>query len=184
MYLTIYADLRRSVLRRRYRTGHEKYGLSHYLSGQAELEDTICETNVPDFHIIFAGPVPPNPSELLGNQRFHTLLQTLRAEYDYVIVDTPPLGSVIDGAIVARESDGTVLIIESNSISYKAAQNIVSQLEKAGCRLLGCVLNKVDFKRAGRYGKYYEKYYYSYYASTEEEGEPLPEPGTAEETKA
>ena len=76
------------------------------------------------------------------------------------------------------------MIIESNSISYKAAQNIVSQLEKAGCRLLGCVLNKVDLKRAGRYGKYYEKYYYSYYASTEEEGDPLPEPGTAEETKA
>ena len=112
-------------------------------------------------------------------------MQSLRETYDYVIVDTPPLGSVIDGAIVARESDGTVLIIESDSISYKAAQNIVSQLEKAGCRLLGCVLNKVDLKRAGRYGKYYEKYYYSYYGSAADEGENLSEPETAaaEETK-
>lgn len=177
------ADLRKSVLRRRYRAGHEKYGLSHYLSGQAEMEEAVCETNVPNFDIIFAGPVPPNPSELLGNERFRGLLQELRKSYDYVIVDTPPLGSVIDGAIVARESDGTVLVIESDGISYKAAQNIVSQLEKAGCHLLGCVLNKVDLKRAGRYGKYYEKYYSSYYGNGSGDGETKQENAEAEDEK-
>ena len=149
------ADLRRSVLRRRYRTGHEKYGLSHYLSGQAELEDTICETNVPDFHIIFAGQVPPNPSELLGNERFKTLIQRFRTEYDYVIVDTPPLGSVIDSAIVARECDGVILVIESKAISYKFARMVKEQLERAECRILGCVLNKVELKNNSYYSKYY-----------------------------
>lgn len=64
------ADLRKSVLRGRYKANREKYGLSHYLSGQVELDDACCRTNVNNFDIIFAGPVPPNPSELLGGDAF------------------------------------------------------------------------------------------------------------------
>lgn len=157
------ADLRKSVLRGRYKANHEKFGLSHYLSGQSELEDTLCETNIENFHIIFAGPVPPNPSELLGSDNFREMVKQLRKEYDYVIIDTPPLGSVIDGAVVAACCDGAVIVIESNAVSYRFVQNVKEQLEKAGVRILGCVLNKVNLSSKSYYGKYYEKYYGSYY---------------------
>ena len=76
-------------------------------------------------------------------------------KYDYVIVDTPPLGSVIDGAVVGAICDGTVLVVESGAISYKFAQNVKEQLDKVGCRILGCVLNKVNTKKNPYYGKYY-----------------------------
>ena len=149
------ADLRKSVMHGRYKATRERYGLSHYLSGQAKLDEAVCATNIPDFHIIFAGQVPPNPSELLGGERFKTLVQRFRTEYDYVIVDTPPLGSVIDSAIVARECDGVILVIESGAISYKFARMVKEQLERAECRILGCVLNKVELKSNSYYSKYY-----------------------------
>lgn len=156
------ADLRKSVLRGRYKANKEKYGLSHYLSGQAEFEDACCRTNIENFDIIFAGPVPPNPSELLGSDRFKSLIELLRWKYDYVIVDTPPLGSVIDGVVAANVCDGTLIVVESGAISYKFVQNIKDQLDKGGCRVLGCVLNKVNMKASGYYGKYYGKYYGNY----------------------
>lgn len=159
------ADLRKSVLRGRYKASHEKYGLSHYLSGQVNLDDAVCRTNAENFHVIFAGPVPPNPSELLGSDNFKSMVAALRADYDCVVIDTPPLGSVIDGAIVSRECDGTVIVIESEAVSYKFAQSVKEQLDKAECRILGCVLNKVNTGNKGYYGKYYDKYYGAYYGS-------------------
>lgn len=156
------ADLRKSVLRSLYRVSAARYGLSHYLSGQSSLSDVLYETNVPDFYAIFSGPVPPNPSELLGGEAFGLLLEYLRREYDYVVVDTPPLGSVIDGAVVAKQCDGAVLVIESGTVSYKFAQSVKDQLDKAGCSVLGVVLNKVNLSSNSYYGKYYGKYYGMY----------------------
>ena len=138
------ADLRKSVLKGRYKSNASRYGLSHYLSGQASISEICCKTNIPNFYVIFSGPVPPNPSELLGNDAFELLLEYLRKEYDYVIVDTPPLGSVIDGAVAAQHCDGTVIVIESGAISYKFAQKVKEQLEKVDCRILGVILNKVN----------------------------------------
>lgn len=165
------ADLRKSVLRGRYKASREKFGLSHYLSGQSPLDDVICETNAENFHIIFAGPVPPNPSELLGSENFKEMIKRLREEYDYVVIDTPPLGSVIDSAVVSANCDGAVIVVESNAVSYKFVQSVKEQLEKAGVRILGCVLNKVNMSSKGHYGKYYEKYYGSYYGSYYGNGE-------------
>lgn len=157
------ADMRRSVLRGRYKATREKYGLSHYLSGQAEFDDVCCRTNVENFDMIFAGPVPPNPSELLGGERFQGLLELLRWKYDYVIVDTPPLGSVIDGAVAAAGCDGAVIVVESGAVSYKFVQNVKEQLDRVNCPVLGCVLNKVNLKKSSYYSKYYDKYYGGYY---------------------
>ena len=73
----------------------EVKGLTHYLSKQAKLQDVICATNLPKFHIIFSGVVPPNPAELLGSRQFKDMIRVVRDVYDYIIIDTPPLGRVI-----------------------------------------------------------------------------------------
>lgn len=156
--LLLDADIRKSSYINRYQVKHKVNGLSQYLSGQIEQREIIYRTNYPNVDIIFAGPVAPNPSELLEEKAFKSLIKEVRERYDYVLVDTPPVSSMIDAAIVAKQCDGAILVIESQLVSYKVAVKAKSQLEMSGCRLLGAVLNKVDAKK----DKYYVKYNYYY----------------------
>ena len=160
--LFIDGDLRKSVLLDRHRVYSEIKGLSHFLSGQSSANDIIYITQFPKLHIIFAGVVPPNPAELLESRNFEALIVSARKAYDYVIIDAPPLGSVIDGAVIAKHCDGAVLVIASNTISYRFARGVKKQLEKSGCPILGTVLNKANVKRDKYYSKYYGKYYGDY----------------------
>ena len=151
--ILIDADLRKSVLLGRTKTQKSVRGLAHFLSGQATLEDVICSTNVKNFYMIYSGPFPPNPAELLGGKNFRS-----------------PLGSVIDSAIVAEICDGSIMVIESGVISYRFAQEVKSQLERSNCPLLGVVLNKVDMQKQayGKYGKY-GQYKYGDYGQEEDD---------------
>ncbi len=166
--LYIDADMRRSVVVGRYKMVNTAFGLSHYLSGQKKLEEVLNQTNLDGMNMIVAGIVPPNPSELLEGKRFADLIRAARSTYDYIIIDTPPVGSVIDSAIVARQCDGVALVVASGEISYKFAQKVKSQLEMAGSRLLGVILNKVNLSQGSHYGRYYKKYYGGYYGKEEE----------------
>ncbi|MDF2820325.1 MAG: polysaccharide biosynthesis protein [Clostridiales bacterium] len=159
--ILIDADLRKSVLIGRYRIDKPIKGLTHYLAGLNTESETIYHSSIDNLDMMFAGPVPPNPSELLGGAMFADLIQSLSQRYDYILIDTPPLGSIIDGAVVATLCDGMILVIEANNISYKFAQKVKEQLDKSGCRILGAVLNKVDMSKSG-YSKYYGKSYTAY----------------------
>ena len=152
------ADMRRSVLLGRIAVNSNVKGLSYFLSNQSKLEEVVCSTNVENLHIIFSGPVPPNPTELLDSEVFREMLDTLRQTYDYILIDTPPPGSVIDSAIVAKISDGAIFVIQSEAISYRFACNVKAQLEKSKCPILGVVLNKVNILNRGYYIRNYEKY--------------------------
>ena len=156
------ADLRKSVFVGRYRIKSEEtiFGLSHYLSGQKKKADVINKTNIENLDMIIAGPVAPNPTELLGRDLFINLLNELKEEYDIVLVDCPPLGWVIDAAVVAPNCDGVVLVVESGAISYRYLQDVKKQLEVTGVNILGVVLNKVQVEGGGYYNKYgkYGKY--------------------------
>lgn len=181
------ADMRKSVLVGRYRTGSVRLGLTHCLVGRERLSSVICETDTPNLYVVFSGPVPPNPSELLGGRIFEKVLENMKQVFDYVIIDTPPLGSVIDAAVVSKQCDGTVMVIESNSISYRFAQRVKDQLDKAGAKILGVVLNKVDISGKGYYGhygnyygKYYGKYYGQYYGNGEDTADKQVRPKAAE----
>ncbi len=162
--LFVDADIRRSVVAGRYKAEGEIRGLSHYLIGQNRIEEIIYQVGDSGMDIIFAGPTAPNPSELLEGERFAKLLESQRECYDYIIVDAPPLGSVIDAAIVAHLTDGAIIVVESCAISYKLVQSVKRQLEKSECRILGVVLNKVYQDKNGRYyGNYYKRYTNGYY---------------------
>lgn len=161
--LIIDADMRKSILTGRYKIQHAELGLSHYLSGQCSAEEVKSKTNYENLHMIVSGPVPPNPSELLSHHRLKKLLDEMKESYDYIIIDSPPLGSVADALIAGRLSDGILLVIESEAVSYKYAQKIKKQLEMAECKILGVVLNKVNLKKREYYGRYYGKYYGKYY---------------------
>lgn len=164
--LLIDVDLRKSVLPRQVEGERPRKGLTHYLSGQASIADIIYLSEEPKFHIIFAGPVPPNPAELLASKSFERLIQKCREAYDYVLLDCAPLGMVVDAAVVAGCSDASILAIESGNISYHFAQGVKQKLENTGCPILGVALNKIDRAKSGRYyGKKYEKYYQKYYES-------------------
>lgn len=160
--LLIDGDIRKSDFVIRLGIEQEVIGLSQFLSGQAEIKDLICSTNYPNLHIIFGGPVAPNPSGLLSEDLFRTFMKEIRNYYDYIVVDTPPVGGVIDAAVIARYCDGGIFVIEPGVVSYKLAQKCIRQIEKSGCRVIGAVMNKVDTKRDKYYSSYY-KHYGSYY---------------------
>lgn len=165
--LFVDADMRKSILTGRYKIKNARMGLSHYLSGQCPVDEAVSITNIEKLHMVVAGPVPPNPSELLQSKRFSRFIEEMKKVYDYIIIDCPPLGSVVDALIIGRISDGVALVIAAEEISYKFVQKIKKQLEMAECKILGVVLNKVNLKRVGYYGKYYGKYYGEYYSNEE-----------------
>jgi len=157
--IIIDADLRKSVFIGRYKVSEHVNGLSHYLAGQNELNETICDTNIPNLHVMVCTKYVPNPAELLGGERFETMVEQLKENYDYVLIDSPPLGSVIDAAVMAPYCDGAAIIVSHANISYRFVQDVKKQIEKSGCKILGAVLNKVPIEKKGQYGKYYGKYY-------------------------
>lgn len=158
--LLIDLDLRKSVLPARMHATEVDKGMSHFLSGQNGLSDVVMATNISRLHVIFAGRYAPNPTELLSSSRFQSLISYVKNLYDYIILDVPPLGMVVDAVIVAQQCDGAILVLESGTVKYRLAQETKKKLEEAGCPVLGAVLTKVDRHQRGRYyGKYYDKYY-------------------------
>ena len=166
--LIIDTDMRKSVLVGRLQAvtedGTEILGLSHYLSGQQTIDDTTYRTDIENLYIMFAGPSVPNPTELLEKKYFSKLIKNARDCFDYVLVDTAPIGAAIDAAIVARHCDSTILVVAQDAEPSKSIIAAKNQIEASGGKILGVVLNKVNMGKVG-YGKYYGGYYGKYYGS-------------------
>ncbi len=161
--LLVDCDLRKSVMVGKYHMDGIKKGFSHYLTGQATIDEVIYETEEEGFYLTVAGPLSPDPTSLLNSELFDTFMKKMRERFDYVIVDAPPLGLVIDAVIIGQHTDGTVIVIEQGVIKRKMIQDVIRQLKRGNIRILGAVLNKVD-DRVGAYGNY--KYGYGYYGES------------------
>lgn len=131
-------------------------GLSNYLSHMDHFDNIVKKTNFENLYMVSCGIRPPNPAELLGTQRFKEFLQEAGEKFDIVIVDTPPLGSVIDCAIIANHTDGVVLVVRRKTVDYHKILRVKQQLEKANARILGVVLNKIGKSDYKTYYKYYD----------------------------
>ncbi len=154
--LLIDADTRNSVMSGTFKSNERYQGLTSFLSGNAELSDVICDTSIDNLMIIPAGQVPPNPTSLIQNDNFKAMIETVRGLYDYVIIDTPPLGLVIDAAILAHHSDASLLVIKAGADKRRTVTKLKEQLEQSDSVFLGVILNKYDIHldKYGSYGSY------------------------------
>lgn len=171
------ADLRRSVLIRNAQiqtTGPWK-GLAHFLAGYNEIQDVVYKTDIEGLYLVPIGQTVVNPLQLFETEEFDGFLEILRKEFDWVLIDTPPIGLVVDAAVIAAKCDGYVLVVSYNSTRRSELNDARRQMEKSGCPALGCIVNKVTVNSLSAkhyYNRnYYTKYYGKYY---KEEGKSSP----------
>ncbi len=157
--LLIDADIRNSVMPGIFKSREKITGLTDYLAGTQDLSHGLCETNVENLFVIQSGAVSPNPTALLQSENFGVMIETLRKYFDYIIVDTAPIGVVIDAAIIVQKCDASILVVEAGVAKRRDVQKAKSQLEHTGKPFLGVILNKFDVQREkyGHYGSYGKK---------------------------
>ena len=160
-------DLRKSQFKSRYGmefiegNGH---GVTHYLAGMCSLNDVVYETDVQNAYMIPVGQTVSNSLALLSTSRLSRMLKELREKFDFVIVDAPPVGVIIDAAEIAKSCNATIFVVKYNTIGRRELAEAKEQILRSGCDVLGAVLNDVAFDTLSS-KKYYNKSYYSYYDS-------------------
>lgn len=157
--LLIDGDIRNSVMSGVFKSREKITGLTEFLSGATDLSHGLCDTNIENLFVVQSGSVSPNPAALLQSKNFNDMIETLRKYFDYIIVDTAPIGIVIDAAIIVQKCDASILVAEAGVAKRREVQKAKSQLEHTGKPFLGVVLNKFDVQREkyGSYGNYGKK---------------------------
>lgn len=160
------SDIRRSFMMRDtgFTTNGKAYGLAHYLAGHCKLQDILYTTNPYGACLIPSGTTVADPINLLDTEIFSKLLDELAKQFDYVIVDAPPIGMVIDAAVIAKTCDGVVFVTEYNKTSRREMISSKAQMEQSQARILGCIMNKVTFDGIAS-KRYYYKGYYKHYSN-------------------
>ena len=151
--LLVDADIRNSVMSGVFKSREKITGLTEFLSGTTDLSHGLCDTNVENLFVVQAGSISPNPTALLQSENFSTMIDTLRKYFDYIIVDTAPIGIVIDAAIITQKCDASVLVTAAGEANRKDVQKAKGQLEQTNKPFLGVVLNKFNTS-AEKYGSY------------------------------
>ena len=162
--LVLDADMRKPKAHLAFSMAQEP-GLSNLLVGDTKASVAVKATGVPGVWLLPAGQIPPNPAELLGSDRLRHYLDQLRAHFDWVVMDSPPVMAVADASVLAHRSQaGVVFVVGADMTNRNAALKAVEQLEKSGAYFVGAVLNKADLQRnAYYYSQYYKREYASYY---------------------
>lgn len=160
--LLIDADLRNPRLHTSFEMKNER-GLSNIAAGMCISSEAIIATKIDGLEIITAGDIPPNPSELLNNQNIKIMLTSLKEKYDYIIIDTPPLGVVSDAFGLVNDVDGFILVAKAEKTEWPILDDVIYGLEFAKAKVSGFVLNGFIEQKTGKYGyKYHYKYKYKY----------------------
>jgi len=160
--LIVEADMRKPRITKSF--GMEnKEGLSSYLAGTLNLDNCIKPTHIPNLFLLPSGPKPPNPAELLTSRKPRTLLEELKAKFDRIIIDSPPVLQVTDTSILANMVDGVISVVRANFLNIELILRGRQKLYEAKARIIGVILNNLDVKREDSY------YYYHYYYSAEDD---------------
>ncbi|CMX89291.1 capsular polysaccharide biosynthesis protein Cps14D [Streptococcus pneumoniae] len=151
--LLIDGDARNSVISGVFKSREKITGLTEFLSGTADLSYGLCDTNIENLFVVQSGSVSPNPTALLQSKNFNDMIETLRKYFDYIIVDTPPVGIVIDAVIITQKCDASILVTATGEANKRDVQKAKQQLEQTRKLFLGVVLNKLDIS-VDKYGVY------------------------------
>ena len=160
-------DLRKSQIAAKYGVRIQEgtgYGTVHYLAGMCNLNDVIYETGIPGAYMVPVGREVSNSLALLSTPRLRQMLSAMEERFDFVIVDAPPVGVIIDAAEIAKSCDGVIFAVRYNMISRRELLEAKNQIARTGCEVLGAVLNDVDLDALSS-KKYYNKSYYTHYNS-------------------
>jgi capsular exopolysaccharide synthesis family protein len=158
--LLVDTDMRRPRLHKAFGIPATSDGLSKAILGEAQVLDQVRETGIPNLSLMPCGATPPNPAELLHAERFKRIVDELANAFDRVIFDSPPVGPVTDAAILARMTDGTMIVAKFGETSKEGLIRARHQLTDSGINVLGCILNNVDLSKRGSYSYYYARYGY------------------------
>ncbi len=138
--------------------GRKNRGLTNVLVENLPIEDFLQDTDIANLRLMTSGPIPPNPSELLGAQGMQLVLDKLKNASDYLLIDTPPVVAVTDVCVLAQKADGVALVLDAGTIKPEMAKKAKELLVKANARILGVILNRVEIEAE-------HSYYYYYYGS-------------------
>ncbi len=159
------SDLRRPMLHKIFQLPNKEGLTSVLLQDEPSLDGHLQETGIENLRVLTSGPLPPNPSELLGSQKMRQLIEQLKSRADVVLFDTPPAIPVTDATVLAIQTDGVLLVADAGRTRRNMARQVVENLRQVGANLLGVALNRLSPRGAGSY-----YYYYYYYYSEDNKG--------------
>lgn len=154
--LLIDCDMRKPVIHRIFELPNR--GLTNCMAVGSPLQDMIKKEVSPNLDILPSGPVPPNPSEMIGSEKMTELLKQAGEGYDYVLIDLPPVLPVTDAALMSSKVDGMVLVVGSGDVTPEEGKHVKEQLDQAGAHMIGVILNKVPVQHNRGYNYYYYHY--------------------------
>ena len=131
-------------------------GLTDLLIEKNNIENYIKTTEIDNLHVLTAGVIPPNPSEILASKLMKDLLSDLKEIYDYIFIDTPPIGIVMDAGTLANKVDASILVVKSNGVEFKQLEETKRKLDAVNANIIGVVLNAYKSEKDNNY-------YYAYY---------------------
>ena len=177
--LLLEADLRRprigNILER------NGCGLSSYLTGNSTLDEVIKESDLPNLWVLSVGALPVNPSELLGSEQMRDLIERLREEFDYIIVDGPPSLGFVDAHLVSNIVDGVTVVVRAGSTPRKSIRELIDKLSSIRANFLGVIINGIELNQSGYYYKSYRYYYGSDDQDSDNDEKYLPEEASQED---
>ena len=153
--LLIDCDLRNASIHKMFKINNI-YGLTDILAKDRAVDKCIQETELENLYVLTAGAIPPNPAEILSSEKMKNLIEDLKNIYDYIFIDTPPIGLVTDAGVLSSFTDGVVLVVKSESVEKKYLEETKKKLDAVDARILGAILNSYKSEQ-----KDYN--YYSYY---------------------
>lgn len=156
--LLLDCDMRKPSIHKKLKISN-LYGISDLLVGEAKYDSVLTKGPVENLDVITSGTKPPNPAELLSSQKMLNFISEVEKNYEYIIIDTPPVLMVTDAQILSKYADGTILVVASGEAEKNAVVKAKELLDKVDANILGVVLNKLDTNRRGYYGYYYHYYY-------------------------